>query len=111
MKVELHGLQVFGYHGVEAAERRLGQLFLFDVELEVGERGANDRIEDAIDYREVALCVREISQRPHALLEALATSVADTLLERFAPESVRVRVRSVDAPRGRVDLDPAEDLA
>ena len=26
-------------------------------------------------------------------------------------EPVRVRVRSIDAPRGRVDLDPAEDLA
>jgi ribonuclease R len=26
-------------------------------------------------------------------------------------DPVRVRVRSVDAPRGRVDLDPAEDLA
>ena len=93
MKVELRGLHVFGYHGVEEKERRLGQLFLYDIELEVGDRGANDRIADAIDYREVALCVREVSQRQHALLEALATSVADTLLERFAPESVRVRVR------------------
>jgi ribonuclease R len=26
-------------------------------------------------------------------------------------DPVRVRVRSIDAPRGRVDLDPAEDLA
>jgi dihydroneopterin aldolase len=93
MKVELHGLHVFGYHGVEEEERRLGQLFLYDVELEVGDRGASDRIEDALDYRDVATCVREVSQRQFALLEALATAVADTLLERFAPRSVRVRVR------------------
>ena len=25
-------------------------------------------------------------------------------------DPVRVRVRSIEAPRGRVDLDPAEDL-
>ena len=44
------GLHVFGYHGVEEEEKRLGQLFLFDVELEVGERGADDRLENAINY-------------------------------------------------------------
>ena len=54
MKVELRGLHVFGYHGVEEEEQRLGQLFLFDVELEVGERGADDRLEDAVDYTQVA---------------------------------------------------------
>ena len=31
MIVELAGLHVFGYHGVEEEEQRLGQLFLFDV--------------------------------------------------------------------------------
>jgi dihydroneopterin aldolase len=93
VKVELRGLHVFGYHGVEEEEKRLGQLFLFDVEFEVGDRGANDRIEDALDYRLVAQAVREVSERRFDLLEALASAVADTLYERFAPESLRVRVR------------------
>jgi dihydroneopterin aldolase len=84
---------VFGYHGVEEEEQRLGQLFLYDVEMEVGERGASDRIEDAVDYREVASTVREISQRRFNLLEALAAEVAEALIERFAVEHVRVRVR------------------
>ena len=93
MKVELRGLHVFGYHGVEEEEKQLGQLFLYDVEFEVGDRGANDRIEDALDYRLVAQAVREVSERRFDLLEALASAVADTLYERFSPESVRVRVR------------------
>ena len=93
MKVELYGLHVFGYHGVEEQEQRLGQLFLYDVEMEVGERGASDRIEDAVDYREVADCVREVSDsRSFNLLEALAGAVADALAERFPAHSVRVRV-------------------
>jgi dihydroneopterin aldolase len=93
VRVELYGLHVFGYHGVEDEEQRLGQLFLYDLELEVGDRGASDRIEDAVDYREVALAVREVSERRFALLEALASAVADALHERFALEWVRVRVR------------------
>jgi len=85
---------VFGYHGVEEEEKRLGQLFLFDIELEVGERGADDRLENAIDYTQVAMAVRELSNaRRFDLLEALATEVADLIYEQFAPERVKVRVR------------------
>ena len=94
MIVELHGLHVFGYHGVHEEEQRLGQLFLFDVELEVGDRGADDRLEGAIDYSQVAAAIRELSStRRFDLIEALATATAELLHERFSPERVRVRVR------------------
>ena len=94
MRLELHGLHVFGYHGVEEEEQRLGQLFLFDVELEVGERGADDRLENAIDYTKVASAVRELSNTQRFdLIEAVATAVADLVYEQFSPERVRVRVR------------------
>jgi dihydroneopterin aldolase len=92
--VELQGLEVFGHHGVEEEEQRLGQLFVFDVQLEVGERGASDRLDDAVDYTQVARAIRALSEAQRFdLLEALATRTADMLLERFSPEWVRVRVR------------------
>jgi 7,8-dihydroneopterin aldolase/epimerase/oxygenase len=95
--IELAGLEVFGYHGVNEDERRDGQRFLYDLELEVGEAGSSDRIEEAVDYREVAACVREVSEgRAFHLLEALAAAVADALLDRFAVARVRVRVRKPD---------------
>ena len=104
MILELRGLHVFGYHGVEEEEKRLGQLFLFDLELEVGERGADDRLESAIDYTQVASAVRELSNtRRFDLLEALATAVADLLFEQFAPERVQVRVRKPQVKPGRHD--------
>jgi 7,8-dihydroneopterin aldolase/epimerase/oxygenase len=93
VKVELYGLHVFGYHGIEEEEQRLGQLFLYDVELEVGDRGAADRIEEAIDYRQVARTIREVNERRFGLLEALGSAVADALWERFRPEALIVRVR------------------
>ena len=100
MIVELHGLEVFGRHGVLPEEERDGQAFWFDVSLEVGSRGANDSIEDAVDYRLVADTVREVSARRFALLEALATATADALEARFRPErlTVRVRKRPADMP-------------
>jgi dihydroneopterin aldolase len=91
--VEVRDLRVFGHHGVHEEERGRGQDFLFDVELDVGERGTSDRLEDAVDYVEVARVVQEISDaRPYNLLEALATAVADELERRFSPDRVRVRV-------------------
>jgi dihydroneopterin aldolase len=94
MRIELRGLEVFGYHGVEADEQRLGQPFLYDVELEVGDRGATDELARAIDYTEVAAAIRELSAtRRFNLLEALATAMADMLMERFEPQSLRLRIR------------------
>ncbi len=94
VEIELLGLELHGYHGALEEERRDGQRFLFDVWLDVGEAGLNDRLNEAVDYREVAATVREVSNhRVYQLLEALAAAVADALLARFPAESVRVRVR------------------
>jgi 7,8-dihydroneopterin aldolase/epimerase/oxygenase len=92
--VELDSLEVFGRHGVLEEERREGQIFLYDVRLEVPDAALSDRIEEAVDYWLVAECVREISDsREFNLLEALAAAVADAVLARFEVERVRVRVR------------------
>ena len=92
--VELYGLEVFGKHGVLDHERRDGQTFLYDVSIEIAEAPPSDRVEDTIDYRDIAECVREVSDG-HAfqLLEALAAAVADAVVERFEVDRVRVRVR------------------
>ena len=105
MKIELRGLELFGHHGVGEDERERGQMFLYDVELEVGARGASDRIEDAVDYRQVAAAVREVAERPHHLLESLATELAETLVERFAVERATVRVRKPEVRPAGIELE------
>ena len=52
--LELEGLEVFGRHGVLDEERRDGQLFLYDVRLELGAAPPSDRVEDTVDYRDIA---------------------------------------------------------
>lgn len=105
--VEIKGLEVPGRHGVEEWERERDQPFLYDLELELLEPGA-DRIEDTVDYREVVRLVREFSDgRQFRLLEAIAAALADALVDRFPLERARVRVR-----KPQVQLDaPAEYVA
>ena len=93
MILELQGLEVFGHHGVLERERREGQTFLYDVTLVVAEPPA-DRVEETIDYREVAARIREVSgSQRFQLIETLAAAVADALAAAFPAERVRVRVR------------------
>lgn len=101
MIVELRGLEVFGHHGVYEEERRDGQLFLFDVQLDVGDRGADDDLARVVDYSRVAAKIRQLSEeRRFKLLEGLATFVADTLFEQFAPARLELRVRKRPAGLG-----------
>ena len=107
MRIELRGIEVHGHHGALEEERKRGQSFLFDVELDVGERGRSDRIDDAVDYRDVVACVREVSNvRAYHLLEALAGALADELASRFAVDGVYVRVRKPE-----VVLNPPVEYA
>jgi dihydroneopterin aldolase len=91
--VELRGLRVFGHHGVHREEREAGQDFLFDVDLEVGDRGSSDNPDEAVDYVAVARTVREVSDaHTYSLIEALAIAVADALCTRFEVENATVRI-------------------
>ncbi len=102
--IEIRGLALRGYHGATEAERREGQTFLFDVELDAADAAArSDDLADTVDYRDVVACVREVSDgRRFDLLEALAGAVADALLAGFPVTRARVRVRKpevrLDAP-------------
>ena len=109
MTIELHGIVLHGYHGVLEEERRDGQRFLVDVELDLEHEKAalTDSIADAIDYREIVARVREISDgRAYHLLEAFAAAIADALLHELPVTAVRVRVRKPD-----VVLDPPVEFA
>jgi dihydroneopterin aldolase len=105
VKVELRGVRLHGYHGAYEQEQRDGQPFLYDVELEVGDRGADDVLEEAVDYTEVAAAIREVNEQRFDLLEALASTLADTLMERFRPASVRVRVRKPEARPAGLEVE------
>ncbi|HLM32786.1 MAG TPA: dihydroneopterin aldolase [Gaiellaceae bacterium] len=100
--IQIEGLELRGFHGALAEEKQKGQRFLFDVEVVAHDAGVrSDNLQDTVDYTEVVECVRTISEgRNFNLIEALAASVADSLLERFPISRARVRVRK---PEVRLD--------
>jgi 7,8-dihydroneopterin aldolase/epimerase/oxygenase len=101
--LEISGLELFGRHGALEEERRYGRKFLFDLRLEVGEQASrSDRLEDAVDYRDVVTLVKAVSDgRQYTLLEALARAMAEAVLRQFpAVKQVHVRVRKVGAQLG-----------
>jgi dihydroneopterin aldolase len=93
--IRLEGLSVFGHHGARPYEKEAGQRLEVDLELEPADARAetSDRLGDAVDYDALYRTVREtVEQQSFHLLEALAASLAGTILERFSVRSVRVRI-------------------
>ena len=99
--VEITGLSVYTHHGVDEAERAVGQRLVFDVTFEVGASDAvlTDAVEDTVDYadacEQVALAAQERSYRT---LERLCGAIADRLMERYGAESVRVKAAKPEPP-------------
>lgn len=99
--VEVRGLSLYTHHGVDAAEREVGQRLLFDLSFELYDCDAavTDRLEDTVDYgdvcNQVALAAQE---RSYSTLERLCSAVADRMIDRYAVESVRVRATKPEPP-------------
>ncbi len=109
-KIRLKNMCFYGYHGVDPSERALGGRFSFDVELalDLKPAGETDDLTKTVDYAAVYTLVAEIQgEREFMLLEALAHTVAEAILTRFAVDEVTVRVRKHSVPIPGV-LDCAE---
>ena len=93
MIVEVHGLELFGRHGVNDDERRDGQTFSFDVTLEINEP-KEDAIDATVDYRRVRDIVKSVNEaESYRLLETLVAAAADALQAELPVKRVRVSVR------------------
>ena len=99
--VEVTGLSLYTNHGVEQAEREVGQRLVFDLAFEVGECDATvtDRVEDTVDYADVCQQVALAAQeRSYKTLERLCSAIADRMIERYDAEQVTVRATKPEPP-------------
>lgn len=93
--IRLEGLSVFGHHGARPYEKEAGQRLEVDLELLPNDDTAehSDRLADAVDYDRLYRTVREVVEgKSFHLLEALAATTAEAILERFAVRRVTVRI-------------------
>lgn len=101
-RLHLCGIELIGFHGWRARERRRGNRFRVDLVIEgdFDQALRTDQLKDTIDYSAVAKTVREINKaRNYFLIESLANAIADGLMKRFHRiEEISVRVAKLQPP-------------
>jgi 7,8-dihydroneopterin aldolase/epimerase/oxygenase len=101
VEIDLRSLSIYTHHGLSDAEQEIGQRLEFDLSFDVPDCDAvlTDRVEDTIDYAEVAdIVALAATERSYRTLERLAQVVGERLMERFNCESVRVRAAKPEPP-------------
>jgi dihydroneopterin aldolase len=82
-KVRLEGMVFYGYHGVLPEERKLGQRFVVDLEVEcdLSQAGKSDRLADTVNYTSLFNVAKGVMEgEPHNLLESLAEDICKGVL-------------------------------
>lgn len=99
----LHGLEVECVIGVWEWERRIKQKIQIDLDMAADIRGAaaTDQLEDTLNYKAIAKRVTShVENSSYQLVETLAESVANILVEEFTVAWCRVKVNKGGAVRG-----------
>jgi 7,8-dihydroneopterin aldolase/epimerase/oxygenase len=115
--IRVTGIRSYGYTGYLPEEQILGQWFEVDLTLwlDLATAGESDRIEDTYDYRAaIALVKNLIKNEKYALVEKLATAIADKILQLDKVRQVRVQLSKPAAPipdfEGRIVIDITRSL-
>lgn len=100
--IHVRDMQFYGYHGVLAAENMIGQRFRVTVAMAVDLQiaGESDALHHTVNYAEVyEACQAIVEGQPYKLIEALAHTIATTILTRFSlVKGVQVEVIKPDPP-------------
>jgi dihydroneopterin aldolase len=100
-RIELRGLRAVGTHGALAEEQTRPQPFEVDLDVSADLRlaGGSDQLGDTLDYGALASQVAAVvTGEHHALLERLASRIAETVLADARVSSVAVTVRKLRPP-------------
>ena len=115
IKVRIHNMMFYGFHGYYEYEREQGQKFFYDVELTTNDESMidSDSLNDGVDTARVYDIIKEVSENHRfQLLASLGGHIADKLLEKFAyVDEVMVRIRKPSVPiAGPIDYVEVEVL-
>lgn len=99
--IQLTGIRCYGYTGYLPEEQVLGQWFEVDVTiwLDLSKAGKSDDIEHTLDYRSTISLVQElVKNSKYSLIEKLADSIAQAILQQPLVEQVKVQLSKPAAP-------------
>ncbi|HIX78825.1 MULTISPECIES: dihydroneopterin aldolase [unclassified Corynebacterium] len=108
-RIELTGLECFGYHGVFEEEKKTGQPFIVDVTCWLDTAGIEDDLSRTVNYAELADVAADIVEGPSRdLIETVAEEVAETAMQRFEIlHAIEVTIHKPKAPIPRTFADVA----
>lgn len=87
MKICLNEMVFYGFHGVFAEERSLGQRFIVSLHLTTNAEHDKDihKLEDTVDYTKVYALLKSIMESDQfQLLESVANAILDKVLAEFS---------------------------
>lgn len=100
-RIELVGLEAYGYHGVFDFEKEKGQKFLTDIVVwtDFATSAETDSIEDTTSYVDLAtIAVDTVQGESFDLIETLAATIADQIIELPGIHAVEITVHKPYAP-------------
>ena len=105
----IKGLLIHAHHGVMRHEKKVGQQFVIDLEMEIdlAPAGASDKLVDTVSYASIVeAATRAFTAKSFRLVEAAAGAIADEVLTSFPRvASVRVTVHKPHAPIAAIFTD------
>jgi dihydroneopterin aldolase len=100
MRISLDKLVFFGYHGLYAEEKKLGNTYIVDVLIDFTPKQSTiNQLEQTIDYVHVYALIKKWMAIPTPLLETLVGNMADDILNtEVLAEKVMVKITKQHLP-------------
>jgi len=100
MRISLDKLVFFGYHGLYAEEKKLGNTYIVDVIIDsTAKQSSINHLEHTIDYVQVYTLIKKWMAIPTPLLETLAGNMVDDILNtEVLAEKVTVKITKQHLP-------------
>ena len=105
MRIYLNEVVFLGYHGLYAEEKKLGNTYKVDVQIDfTPHSNFVDQLDQSIDYVQVYALVKKRMDIPTSLLETLVCTIAnDILLAHPIADKVFVKITKVILPIPQFD--------
>lgn len=111
--ISVKGLELWGYHGVFDHEKKTGQRFIIDLEVDIGDGSArSDDVSQTLNYAELIDRVEAVVAGPPVdLIETLAEKIATQAWHFPQATTVRVTVHKPQAPVSQTIADVAVTIS
>ena len=100
MRISLNKLLFVGYHGLYPEEKKLGNNYSVDIDIDfTPKEGVIDQLDQTIDYVHVYAIVKKWMEIPTPLLETLVGKIADDILSsQTLANKVFVKITKLHLP-------------